>query len=228
MHLISWNVRGANGRKKQQAIRNLRNKYEMDMVFIQETKIKRLEERAVDIMWGREKFRWSCVDAEGARGGLLSIWDASFMQLKSEEKGKSFILLHGTIMFNQQEVLMNYLNVNAPNSEKEKLNLWEVLIALKSSYKGEWVIGGDFNSVLLEEERNRSSFNEKDAYLFQEFIQDLGVMDMPLKGRRFTWGNKNGASRLDRFLISPGVLSSWPKIEQLGLDKGLSDHAVVA
>ncbi|KAL9689931.1 hypothetical protein QQ045_010322 [Rhodiola kirilowii] len=56
----------------------------------------------------------------------------------------------------------------------------------------------------------------------------MGVMDLPLVGRKFTWGNRNGASRLDMFLISPGLLSLWPNMEQRGLDKGPSDHAAVA
>ncbi|CAM8965773.1 unnamed protein product [Rhodiola kirilowii] len=56
----------------------------------------------------------------------------------------------------------------------------------------------------------------------------MEVLDLPLKGRRFTWGNKNGASRLDRFLISPGMLTLWPNIMQEGGEKGLSDHAIVS
>ncbi|KAL9668390.1 hypothetical protein QQ045_002771 [Rhodiola kirilowii] len=116
----------------------------------------------------------------------------------------------------------------APSSEKEKLKLWEDIVSVKESSVGEWIIGGDFNSVLLEEERSRSIFNEKDAYLFLDFVQAMGVLDLPLRGRRFTWSNKSGASRLDRFLLSPGILSSWPKISQEGLSKGPSDHAAVS
>ncbi|KAL9668797.1 hypothetical protein QQ045_006337 [Rhodiola kirilowii] len=112
--------------------------------------------------------------------------------------------------------------------EKEKIKLWETLVDLKSFNYGEWIIGGDFNSVLAEEERSRSVFNEKDANIFQKFIQAMEVLDLPLKGRCFTWGNKNGASSLDRFLISPGVLSLWPNILQVGLGKGSSDHATVS
>ncbi|CAM8966777.1 unnamed protein product [Rhodiola kirilowii] len=55
----------------------------------------------------------------------------------------------------------------------------------------------------------------------------MGLVDIPLKGKKFTWGNKNGASRLDRFLLSPGVLSHWPRLEQKGLDKGPSDHVAI-
>ncbi|CAM8917318.1 unnamed protein product [Rhodiola kirilowii] len=47
MHLISENIRGANGKRKQQMIRNLRSKHQMDMIFIQETKIRKHEEKMV-------------------------------------------------------------------------------------------------------------------------------------------------------------------------------------
>ncbi|CAM8880449.1 unnamed protein product [Rhodiola kirilowii] len=55
----------------------------------------------------------------------------------------------------------------------------------------------------------------------------MEVLDLPLVGRCFTWGNKNGTNRLDRFLISPGILSYWPKIVQVGLEKGPSNHTAV-
>ncbi|KAL9672015.1 hypothetical protein QQ045_009589 [Rhodiola kirilowii] len=80
----------------------------------------------------------------------------------------------------------------------------------------------------MEEERRGLRFSEKDAILFQDFIRAMGVVDIPLKGKNFTWGNKFGASRLDRFVLSPGILSLWPNLVQRGLDKGPSDHAAVA
>ncbi|CAM8943986.1 unnamed protein product [Rhodiola kirilowii] len=227
MQLLTWNVRGANGRKKQQAIRNLRGKLNSVMILLQETKLKKIEDRVVQALWGPEKMCWSGVEAVGLRGGLLTIWDPDFMHLLGEARGEGFILVQGSIKINDREVLMNFLNVYAPISEKDKLKLWEDIVTIKEARPGEWVVGGDFNSVLEEEERSRSLFNEKDASLFQDFIQAMGVLDLPLKGRSFTWSNKNGASRLDRFLISPGVLSLWPKIVQEGLGKGPSDHAAV-
>ncbi|KAL9673474.1 hypothetical protein QQ045_029732 [Rhodiola kirilowii] len=228
MQVITWNVRGANGRRKQLALRRLRCKFQMNMVFIQETKIRKLEDKVVEALWGGEKFSWFGSDAEDSSGGLLTIWEPDFLQLISKVSGRSFTLVHGTIKENQLEVTINFLNVYAPNTGKEKMLLWESLVELKASFSGEWVIGGDFNSVLLEEERSRSTFNGNDANLFQDFIQAMEVLDLPLKGRRFTWGNTKGASRLDRFLVSPRVLSVWPKIQQVGLEKGLSDHVAVS
>ncbi|CAM8979776.1 unnamed protein product [Rhodiola kirilowii] len=228
MHLVTWNVRGANGRKKQQAIRRLRIKHHMDLLFIQETKIRKHEERDVAVMWGGEKMEWRCVEAEGGRGGLLSIWDPEFFSISGEAQGRGFLLVQGTTQLDHRSVRVNFVNVYAPLGEKDKRKLWEDLVSLKASFEGEWIVGGDFNSVLVEEERRGSVFNKKDANLFHDFIQAMELLDFPLRGRRFTWGNKSGASRLDRFLISPGILSSCPKMEQKGLDKGPSDHIAVA
>ncbi|KAL9681272.1 hypothetical protein QQ045_013054 [Rhodiola kirilowii] len=219
MHLLSWNIRGANGRKKQQAISALRRTRSMDMTFIQETKIGKHDERVVAAMWGGEKMCWRCVDAEGSSGGLLTIWDPGFMQLRDEVMGKGFIMVQGEVMCDHQPALINFLNVYAPCGDKEKAMLWEHLVSLKSLYEGEWVAGGDFNSVLIEEERRGFSFSEKEAFLFQDFSRAMGLVDIPLRGKKFTWSNKNGASRLDRFLLSPRVLSLWPKLDQKGLNK---------
>ncbi|KAL9686487.1 hypothetical protein QQ045_023947 [Rhodiola kirilowii] len=181
----------------------------MDVLFIQETKMNIYQENVIAELWGNEKSSWAFAEAERSSGGLITIWDPSVLKVTGEVKGRGFILV-------QRE------------GEKEKLRLWEDLVTIKSEYEGEWVVGGDFNSVLKEEERRGSKFNSKDAHSFQEFIQVMGVMDLPLIGRNFTWGNRNGDSRLDRFLVSPGFLSMWPNMEQRGLDKGPSDHAAVA
>ncbi|KAL9675777.1 hypothetical protein QQ045_003983 [Rhodiola kirilowii] len=227
MKLISWNVRGANGRKKHQEIRNLGSKHQAEVVFIQESKIRKLEDNMMQALWGGDKMLWFGADSEGSSGGVVTVWDPDFFQTTSKIKGKGFVLISGNIMVNQQVVRLNLLNVYAPRIENEKILLWESLVDLKSGNGGEWIIGGDFNSVLEEEERNRTVFNVKDANIFQEFIQAMEVLDLPMKGRRFTWGNRLGASRLDRFLISPGVLSLWPNIMQEGLGKGSSDHAAI-
>ncbi|CAM8953426.1 unnamed protein product [Rhodiola kirilowii] len=142
MQLINWNVRGANGRKKQQEIRNLRSKFQLELIFIQETKIRKLEKTIVQALWGGEKMDWFGSESEGSSGGLVTIWDPDFMHPISKVRGKNFVLISGMIKINHQEVMMNFLNVYAPRLEKEKLQLWETLVTLKSSYSGEWIIGG--------------------------------------------------------------------------------------
>ncbi|GJU65562.1 RNA-directed DNA polymerase, eukaryota [Tanacetum coccineum] len=53
-----------------------------------------------------------------------------------------------------------------------------------------------------------------------------GLIDLPLEGYSFTWAHKSPSkmSKLDRFLISEGLLALFPSISPLCLDQHLSDH----
>nr|GEY45491.1 RNA-directed DNA polymerase, eukaryota, reverse transcriptase zinc-binding domain protein [Tanacetum cinerariifolium] len=65
-----------------------------------------------------------------------------------------------------------------------------------------------------------------DAAIFNDFIQESGVIDLPMGGRSFTWMNKVGSkmSKLDRFLISDNVNHDIPNLQLVALDRRWSDH----
>ncbi|XP_058754722.1 uncharacterized protein LOC131627879 [Vicia villosa] len=68
--------------------------------------------------------------------------------------------------------------------------LWRNLLALKDNYNdGEWVLGGDFNSVKNGGERKGRSVvgNQAEWEEFSGFINDLGLEDVPCKGKKFSW-----------------------------------------
>ncbi|KAK2634507.1 hypothetical protein Ddye_029299 [Dipteronia dyeriana] len=53
---------------------------------------------------------------------------------------------------------------------------------------------------------------------------------MPIRGLVFSWSNNrvNGNwARLDRFLVSPSVLSWFPDLVQMGLPRSISDHSAI-
>ncbi|CAM8941729.1 unnamed protein product [Rhodiola kirilowii] len=88
MQIISWNVRGGNGVKKQRMISRLKQHHQLDMLFLQETKIAKLEEKTVSLLWGKDQVHWSSLDSVGRSGGLLTMWSPEFFQLPSRNKGE--------------------------------------------------------------------------------------------------------------------------------------------
>ncbi|GKA50727.1 RNA-directed DNA polymerase, eukaryota [Tanacetum coccineum] len=52
------------------------------------------------------------------------------------------------------------------------------------------------------------------------------LVDIPLGGYSFTWAHKSATkmSKLDRFLISEGLLATFPHLSAICLDRHLSDH----
>lgn len=87
---------------------------------------------------------------------------------------------------------------------------------------------GDFNSVhSMDERKGRgTTFRQVDADMFNTFIADSLLVDLPLCGRLFTWYRGDGVSmsRLDRFLLSAKWCDTWPNCVHVVLQYGLSDH----
>ncbi|GJW21038.1 RNA-directed DNA polymerase, eukaryota [Tanacetum coccineum] len=80
--------------------------------------------------------------------------------------------------------------------------------------------------VATMDERLGSSFNASSAWCFDRFIVSSGLVDVKLKGYSFTWSHPSASkmSKLDRFLVTEGIISLYPSISALCLDRHLSDH----
>lgn len=64
---------------------------------------------------------------------------------------------------------------------------------------------------------------------FSEFIVDMNLIDLPSLGNKYTWFNLGGdsMSRIDRFLISEGLIDSWGiNVQSIG-DRSISDHCPI-
>ncbi|GJR61525.1 RNA-directed DNA polymerase, eukaryota [Tanacetum coccineum] len=108
----------------------------------------------------------------------------------------------------------------------EKKSLWEYITHIIDTWDGECIILGDFNEVRSKQERFGTIFNETAANVFNHFISTAGLIDLPLEGYSFTWAIKSAKkmSKLDRFLISEGLLLKFPSLSAICLDRHLSDH----
>ncbi|GJY96657.1 RNA-directed DNA polymerase, eukaryota [Tanacetum coccineum] len=106
--------------------------------------------------------------------------------------------------------------------------LWDYIHHLIDSWDGECVVLGDFNEVRYEQERYGTVFNLHGANTFNNFITMTGLVDLPIiKGYSLhVLINKSASkmSKLYRFLITEGLLSLFPSISALCLDRHLSDH----
>ncbi|XP_071708582.1 uncharacterized protein [Rutidosis leptorrhynchoides] len=118
------------------------------------------------------------------------------------------------------------VNVYGPNNAMKKRIVWDKLMGFLATNEGEYVLFGDFNKVREETEGFRSIFHEDEANVFNTFISNSGLLDIPLGGRRFTWVNKSFSKmiRVDRVLVSPNVLNIFADLKLTTLARGLSDH----
>nr|GFB23076.1 RNA-directed DNA polymerase, eukaryota [Tanacetum cinerariifolium] len=92
--------------------------------------------------------------------------------------------------------------------------------------EGEIVMMGDFNEVRHKADRFGSKFNAHDAEIFNSFIYNAGLDEVPLGGSAYTWCHKSTSkmTKLDKFLVSENLLNSCPNINAITLDRHISDH----
>jgi hypothetical protein len=80
-------------------------------------------------------------------------------------------------------------DVYGPCPGQERQNFVEWLNSLIIDDDSNWLFMSDFNSYRSLENRNRDEGNIQDIMLFNEVINNLGLKEIPLKGRSYTWSN---------------------------------------
>ena len=195
---------------------------------IQETKREDFNKNICQAIWGDSTAQWDCVPSVQAAGGLLCMWNNSTFEVDKREKGRSFLLLEGICISNNQKLLI--VNVYAPCDLVGKKALWDDLRQLKASNPGGlWCVIGDFNSIRSSEERislSQRRVDPHDISVFNQWISDMELQEIKCVGSSYTWIRPNGyvKSRLDRFLVSEQWLSLWPESCQHVLQRDISDH----
>jgi hypothetical protein len=88
-------------------------------------------------------------------------------------------------------------------------------------------VGGDFNIIRNQSEKNNNRYNNRWPSLFNAVINSLDLRELELSGRQFTWANNLQVltfEKLDRILISTDWELKFPRVTPQSLPRGISDH----
>lgn len=228
MKLMSINIRGLGTSVKRGEIRRLVAEEKPDCLFIQESKLEVVNDCLCHNLWGSRNCDWDFVPSSGRSGGIISIWEKKSFHRSNSFSGLGFLGMTGTWKNGHS---CNFINIYSPCDFEGKVNLWNSVIDEIQSRGGDsWCILGDFNAVLDPSERKGNTLTtNREIQEFNRFIENAGVHDLPLLGRKYTWSNRDGSSmsRIDRVFISGGWLTTWPGTVQKGLSRSISDHCPI-
>jgi hypothetical protein len=118
--------------------------------------------------------------------------------------------------------------VYGPSTTVNRSNFFSEMVLPKPSASIPWLICSDFNQTLNLS--GRSTLRRQQDAIFQQLIQNLGLIDLTLHGRRFTWSNEQDTPtfvRLDRFLVSTAWCQAFPNCIQITLATTSSDHSPI-
>jgi hypothetical protein len=86
---------------------------------------------------------------------------------------------------------------------------------------------GDFNFIRSSENRNRPGGDVNDMFIFNDIIGHLGLIELPIKGRMYTWSNMQQQpllEQLDWFFTTPTWTTIYPNTLVFPLANTSSDH----
>jgi len=118
-------------------------------------------------------------------------------------------------------------NVYGPYTATGKLQFINWLKNIQMPDDIDWLILGDFNLMRNSEDRNRPGGDINEMLLFNEAISALGIVELTLMGRKFTWTNKQASpllERLDWFFTSNSWTTTYLGTVVTSMVMETSDH----
>lgn len=119
------------------------------------------------------------------------------------------------------------LNIYGPCRGEERRHFTQWLFELDIPTSQDWMLLGDFNFIRAPENRNKPGGDAAGMFTFNDFIQEQHLIEIPLKGRRFTWTNMQQdplLEQLDWFFSTTSWTLRFPNTTVKLLGPPTSDH----
>jgi exonuclease III len=123
--------------------------------------------------------------------------------------------------------IWNFINVYGAAQDEHENRFLSELSLFCSKCKYPVLVGGDFNILRKENEKNKPGGVTKWSSLFNSIIDLHSLIELELVNRRFTWSNNRSDptfEKLDRFLVSPDCDLHYNSVTVSGLSRTISDH----
>jgi hypothetical protein len=134
-------------------------------------------------------------------------WE-TFVDLKVLTLNKGYV--HGVMNSGTPNEWYITTVYGSPNSARIRSLCAELNEVPRDISRG-WVVAGDFNGVLHQDERMTTSSDSNHIDLhFQRWFDQSGLIDIGFQGPKFTWNRGRSASRLDRILVNDTWYETYP------------------
>ena len=191
-------------------IRKFVEQKKVSFMGLVETKHRRSIRNRMKRMWGNEEYEICEVYAsETNRGGVIAAWDTKTFNVSNKHSGSRWILLEGCVKNFNFECCVGV--IYGHNDRVGRFAMFEELKQLMLAISKPILLLGDFNVVLHPRERIRSFRCDRSMREFSEWIIDLGLIDIPLHGVKFTWRRNESKSKLGRGLCC----QAWMRNSQI-------------
>ena len=223
--ILNWNIRGSNAHEKHLAIYNKIEESGCSILCLQETKRETFDLQYIRKFCPKRFNKFSFLPSNGASGGLLVVWNDSIQSGELAFENEFSISVKFTCKLSN--VSWYLTNVYGPCQVERRMAFIDWFANIDMPQDTDWLVLGDFNFIRKPEDRSKPGGDINDMLIFNEAISNLGLIELPLKGRKFTWSNMQQEpllERLDWFFTSESWTISYPATSVSALAKPISDH----
>ncbi|KAL4638862.1 hypothetical protein ACB092_03G177400 [Castanea dentata] len=216
MNIIIWNCRGALKPSFQTHVQEMVRNHDPAILVLMETKVG--GERAREILGMLPFDNALHMDTIGYTGGLWMLWNSDRVEVTSLASTEQEI--HTIIKVMNSNSCWLFTVVYASPKSAERHILWDNLNRLAELHNMPWVLAGDFNEPLLDDDKfggRAVSINK--SLLFKDCLDTCNMMDIGFSGPWFTWTNKREIQaliqeRIDRFFVNPSWCLLFPEAKE--------------
>jgi hypothetical protein len=161
------------------------------------------EDSWLNSIGGNINFVWFWSPPNGRSGGLLVGFDADILDVREKELGEFMIRI--LVVHKENGFIWNFINVYRAAQDDQKQKFLSEFSPFCSKCIHPVLIGGDFNILRKDSDKNKPRGMNKWSSLFNSIIDFHNLIELDLSGRLYTWSNNRNSptfEKLDRFLVS--------------------------
>ena len=226
MNVLIRNSRGALKPNFQGHFHDLVQEYDPAIFVVMETKIG--GDRAKIITDKLPMDGAIHTETIGYSGGLWLLWNSNKVEVEAMAKTEQEI--HVEVRVRSSNLSWIFSAIYASPKSEERCILWENLAKVAELHSLSWVLAGDFNEPLIEEDKfGGKGVNVNRSLAFKDCLDRCNMVDMGFSGPRFTWTNKRDLNnlileRIDRFFMNPSWCVLYLDAKVTHLPRCHSDH----
>jgi hypothetical protein len=156
---------------------------------------------------------------------MIIIWNGTLFKGELQFQNEFSLSVKFTCRISEATWIMT--NIYGPCSSERKNAFIDWFSNIDMTDDTDCLILSDFNFIRNPTDRNKQGGDINEMLAFNDSISKLGLIELPLKGRKFTWSNMQHdplLERLDWFFTSSSWTLNYLATLVYPLVKPISDH----
>jgi hypothetical protein len=212
-----WNSDGFADTAKHCFIHETIREHKLDFVVFMETGRANFSAPFLRRLSGGLDYMWYCLPPHGRSGGILVGVNVETISIQRVETGDFCVKLFVKSKFDGFEWIL--IGVYGAAQDALKPEFLSELVRICDVETLPMLVGGDFNIIRRQEEKNNDNFKAHWPFLFNAIIESLDLREIELSGRQYTWASRRENptyEKLDRV--------QFPLVSVRALTRSGSDH----